>query len=151
MLYEVITTCLAGGKYMDGCTITVSSAQAGYSVFSYDVNGVTYKSSTFVMPNQDTTISNIVLTQIYILESAHSYTNNLDQTYTVTVPGATKIKVTFNSSTRTQLLYDKICLTNSIGGIVGGSTYFSGYGLASHVITSYSIHYTKLYDLIVIL
>ncbi len=124
-------TCLAGGKYMDGCTITVSSAQAGYSVFSYDVNGVTYKSSTFVMPNQDTTISNIVLTQIYILESAHSYTNNLDQTYTVTVPGATKIKVTFNSSTRTQLLYDKICLTNSIGGIVGGSTYFSGYGLAS--------------------
>ena len=42
-----------------------------------------------------------------------------------------KIIVTFNSSTRTQSSYDKIYLTNSIDGVVGGTTSFSGYGLTS--------------------
>jgi len=126
-------TCLKEGKYIGNCTVAINSNQVGYKLISYNLNGVLKTSSTFTMPVEDTTISDIVLVQGYSLESAHPYSDNMNQTYTIKVPGATKIQVTFNGSVFVENSYDKIYLTDTTGTQVGLSTYYTGSELASQV------------------
>ncbi len=125
--------CLKSGNYIGNCTVTISSSQVGYKLVSYKLNGVSMTSNTFVMPNENATITDIVLAQGYTLESAHPYSDNMDQTYTATVPGATKIQVTFDDSTFVENGYDKIYLTDGTGTQVGTSSYYTSSGLANKV------------------
>lgn len=126
-------SCLNNGKYIGNCTVSINSNQAGYKLVSYSLNGVSMTSSTFEMPEQDSAITDISLVQGYTLESAHPYSDGMNQTYTLTVPGATKIQVTFSGNTYTENNYDKLYLTDSTGTQVGASSYYTGSGLANQV------------------
>ncbi len=126
----VDNSCLKEGKYIGNCTVTITSNQAGFKIVSYKVNGSTYNTNTFVMPNSNASITDVQLAESYVLESSHSYSNNMDQTYTMTVPGATKIKVTFNSSTSVEQGWDYIFITDGSGGQVGSSIKYTGSQLA---------------------
>ena len=52
------------------------------------------------------------------LSSAHPYPNNVNQEFTVTVPGATRIAVYF-SKFETEASYDKVTFKNAKGEVVG--------------------------------
>ena len=64
-------------------------------------------------------------------ESAHNYSNNMDETKTLTVPGATKIVLTFNSSSATESNYDYVYILDGSGNQIGK---YSG-SLAGKVVT----------------
>lgn len=128
---SIDNTCLMSGKYIGNCTVTITSNQSGYKIVSYKVNGLTYTTNTFVMPDSNTSITDIQLAESYVLESAHPYSNGMNQTYTMTVPGATKIKVTFNSSTYLETGWDYIYITDGSGGQVGSSSSYTGSQLAN--------------------
>lgn len=127
----ITSSGLNGSKYYAGATINVAYNQAGYKLVSYKVNGVTVNANNFIMPSEDATITDIVTVQVQEIQSAHPYSNNMNQTYTSTVAGATKIKVTFGSLTYVESGYDKIYLTDSTGAQVGSSTYYTAGSLAS--------------------
>lgn len=70
----------------------------------------------------------------YILESPHSYTNNMNQTWSYTIDGASNLEIKFSSSTQFENNYDKLYITDSSGNSVGDSPY-TGTSLAGTTIT----------------
>ena len=64
-------------------------------------------------------------------ESAHNYSNSMNETKTLTVPGASKLVLTFNSSSATESNYDYVYILDGSGNQIGK---YSG-SLAGKVVT----------------
>ena len=62
-----------------GKKITINTVDDKYSVTSFKLNGVTHLGNTFIMPNENVTITDIVKSEVFIVESDHNpYLNNLN-------------------------------------------------------------------------
>ncbi len=106
------------------------TAQANMTVAGIQTVTVTYgKSTTFeIYVHEGGTVT--VDSSLYP-ESAHNYGNNINQTKTLTVPGATQLVLTFNSNSQTESNYDYVYILDGKGNQVGK---YSG-SLANKVVT----------------
>lgn len=131
---SISNSCAAGTRFYSGCNILIIP-KPGRELVSYNLNGVPQTNPTFIMPEVDSIISDIVTAEItlYILETPHNYAANLsNKLYTVTVPGATKIKIKFNSLFRFESAsYDWMFMRDQFGNRVGTTDKYSGTTLAN--------------------
>ena len=84
------------------------TAQADMTVAGVQLVTVTFegKSATFEVYVHEKGI--VTVDSSLYPESSHNYSNNISQTKTLTVPGATKLVLTFNSSSYTESNYDYV-------------------------------------------
>lgn len=107
--------------YYPGIPISLISNDEEFK--SYTMNGTLITNNSFIMPEADVTIDNYKMLKVKILESPHNYKSNMDETYTATVPGASKIKIVFTNNTYVENNFDKIYITDKNGNSVGNSYY----------------------------
>ncbi len=74
-------------------------------------------------------------------ESAHPYRSNLNEVYEISVPGATKLRITFSADTELENSYDKLYFYNKNGGQIGD--YYTGEALSGKTVTVYA-DYVKI-------
>ncbi len=110
---------------LPGETIVISSNLDGYSVSSFKMNGKLINGSSFVMPEEDVIITDIVTEEKVVFESIHNpYDNNTNETKEKTFAGATSLTVVLDYQTESTS-YDYIYLYDSTGksyGKYGGTT-----------------------------
>lgn len=127
-------SCLSDGDYFEHCIVNLDSVDTSKTVAGFNLNGVAVIGSSFEMPDHDVTITDVILADYAILESPHPYLISTDQTYTVTIPDATKIRVEFSPDVSIESGYDYIYITDALGNQVGDSSY-TGTSLANQVFT----------------
>lgn len=82
-----------------------------------------------------TTIVPVAPANCDALESQHPYSNNVDQTYSCTLPGNVgSVRLTFDSQTSLGLITDAIFITDGNGVNIAGSP-FTGQSLAGQTVT----------------
>ncbi len=127
-------SCLSDGNYFEHCIVNLNSVDNSKTIAGFKLNGATVYGNTFEMPGYNVTITDIILTDYVILESSHPYSDSMDQTYTATIPEATKIRVEFSADVSLESDYDYIYITDALGNQVGDSSY-TGTTLANQIFT----------------
>lgn len=127
-------SCLSGGNYFEHCVVNLNSVVSAKTIVGFKLNGTTVIGSSFEMPDHDVTVTDVILADNAILESPHPYLISTDQTYTATIPDATKIRVEFSADVSIESGYDYIYITDALGNQVGDSSY-TGTSLANQVFT----------------
>lgn len=127
-------SCLSDGNYFEHCIVKLDSVDSSKTVAGFKLNGTTVYGNTFEMPGYNVTITDVILTDYVILESSHPYSDSMDQTYTATIPEATKIRVEFSADVSLESDYDYIYITDALGNQVGDSSY-TGTTLANQMFT----------------
>lgn len=127
-------SCLSEGNYFEHCIIRLNSVDSGKTVAGFTLNGTPVIGNSFEMPGFASTITDVILVEYAILESSHPYLDSMNQTYTATIPDATKIRVEFNSSVSLEDSCDFIYITDALGNQVGNASY-TGTSLANQVFT----------------
>ena len=140
-------SCLYEGKYFANCNVILNAVQSDKTVVSFKVNGTTILGDSFQMPNSDVNITDVIVGDYFVLESTHPYSENLNQVYTQTVPGAGKIKVSFSLDTDLESNCDYIYITDLYGEQVGEFSY-TGTDLAgqSFIINGNTVNITLITD-----
>lgn len=110
---------------LPGKTIKLVSNDVNYIVKSYKVNGNVVEGDSFIMPDEDVVISDVVLDLIIFLESEHNpYSNNLNDIQEKTIEGANSLTIELDCQTE-RTTYDWIYLYDNTGkeyGKYGGTT-----------------------------
>lgn len=127
-------SCLSEGNYFEHCTVKLNPVDSVKTVVGFNLNGTPVIGNSFEMPGYAVTITDVILAEYTTLESSHPYSDSMDQTYTVTIPDATKIRVEFSSDVSLESDCDYIYITDALGNQVGNSSY-TGTSLANQVFT----------------
>lgn len=120
---SIDNSCLLEGKYFSNCNVILNAVESDKTVISFKVNGASVLGNSFEMPTNDVTITDVVLGNYSILESNHPYSVDLDQVYTKTITGATKINVEFSLDTYLEDECDYIYITDALGAQIGQLNY----------------------------
>lgn len=132
-----------------GQTITVKSKSDEKAIVSMEINGEVVQGNIFKMPNENVTIANVVYNEQLILQSSHTYENNIDQTWEAQFDEETAIKIEFSSDTYTGYS-DYIWLYNSDGifirkyyqdELAGKTIYLNDNGIKIRLVTDDSMVY----------
>lgn len=109
---------------LPGENITLTPRQSGYAVTSFKMNGKLIDGNSFVMPDGDAQITDVVVVEELVIESAHPYSNNLDDEIEHTFTGATSLNVKLEIQTE-NTSYDYVIIRDREGnqhGRYGGKT-----------------------------
>ncbi len=114
-----------------GDTVELVSPSENYVVTSFKMNGTLVEGDSFVMPDEDVEISDIIAVKGKILESEHyPYGGNLNEIYEATLDGAGSLTVTLDYQLYgygdiygdSIYLYDKLDNRYDIDGIHDGTS-----------------------------
>ena len=96
--------------------VTVTSIIEGKSVSAFKINGRLVEGDTFIMPNEDVSITDIILIDVITVESPHyPYDNNSDKVYYEnTFSGAKSITIDLTYGTESDQ-YDYVAITDADG------------------------------------
>lgn len=118
-VYSSVSSSFGGKK------ISLYSKDDRYKITSFKVNGSLVTGNTFIMPNENVLITDVILDEFSIIESEHNpYSNNLNDVNEKTFEGATSLTVELDYQTESTS-YDWIYLYDGNGkqyGKYGGTT-----------------------------
>ena len=113
------------GVYADGTTVVLGAeavekieaelSTLGKKTAVVTALGATAEIEVFVHPADETISETVTLDSALYPESAHNYASNMDQTQTLTYPGASMLILTFSSKTELENRYDYIYIYDKNG------------------------------------
>ena len=90
-------------SYYENLYVLLETKDETKYVSSFKLNGILQEGNSFTMPGSNSTITDIVLSDSYIIESDHPYQNNITSSNPINVSWATKYIILFDD----KLLIDR--------------------------------------------